>query len=83
MPLMTLKPLRPTGLRSALGLRRVARNHERERERVEAACEHALHCDGRSYLPVARMLKLAANVITRTAHTPIAPPNVRGAHYFH
>jgi transposase len=73
--------LRPTGLRSALGLKRVARNHERER--VEAACEHALRCDGRSYLPVARMLKLAANLATTAARTPIAHPNVRGANYFH
>lgn len=73
--------LRPTGLRSALGIRRVAR--DQERERVEAACEHALRCDGRSYLPVARMLKLAAQQATTETRKPIAHPNVRGANYFH
>jgi hypothetical protein len=73
--------LRPTGLRSALGIRRVARDHERER--IEAACEHALRCDGRSYLPVARMLKLATQQATAEPRTPIAHPNVRGANYFH
>jgi transposase len=73
--------LRPTGLRSALGIKRVARGQERER--VEAACEHALRCDGRSYLPVARMLKLATELSPAAARKPIAHPNVRGANYFH
>jgi transposase len=73
--------LRPTGLRSALGIKRVARGHEQAR--VEAACEHALRCDGRSYLPVARILKLSAELAPATARKPIAHPNVRGANYFH
>jgi transposase len=73
--------MRPTGLRSALGLKRVAVGHERER--VEAACEHALRCDGRSYLPVARMLKLGARLAPEAPRTPIRHPNVRGPSYFH
>jgi hypothetical protein len=68
-----LVELRPTGLRSALGPRRVARDHDRER--VEAACEHALRCDGRSHLPVARMLKLTTEPSPATARKPIAHPN--------
>lgn len=73
--------MRPTGLRSALGLKRVAAGHERER--VEAACEHALRCDGRSYLPVARILKLGSRFAPEAQRTPIRHPNVRGPSYFH
>lgn len=76
-----LVDMRPTGLRSALGLKRVAEPFERAQ--IEAACAEALRFDGRSYLPVARILKLG----TRTAEQPPKPPirhgNVRGPSYFH
>lgn len=73
--------LRPTGLRSALGLKRVAQAYEPER--IEAACEQALRFDGRSYLPVQRILKLGVQVEARTNKAPIRHGNVRGPGYFH
>jgi hypothetical protein len=49
--------MRPTGLRSALGLRRVAKACEPAR--IEEACELALRLGGSSYKSVERMLRLA------------------------
>jgi transposase len=73
--------MRPTGLRSALGLRRVAEPFEHER--IEAACEQALRCDGRSYRPVERILKLGVRLQATSTSPPIRHGNVRGPSYFH
>ncbi len=71
----------PTGLRSALGLRRVAEPYEAAL--VEAACAQALRFGGRSYLPVQRILSLGTRVETPAPKPPIRHGNVRGPGYFH
>lgn len=73
--------MRPTGLRSALGLKRVAEPFEPSR--VEAACAEALRFDGRSYLSVERILKLGTRTEDHAAKSPIRHGNVRGPSYFH
>jgi len=73
--------VRPTGLRSALGLQRVAKSHEPAR--IEEACELALQFGGTSYKPVQRMLKLAPQVQERKERKVIGHENVRGPSYFH
>jgi transposase len=73
--------LRPTGLRSALGVKRVAAGFEAAL--VEAACEQALRFDGRSYRPVQRILKLGVQTQEREQKAPIRHGNVRGPSYFH
>jgi transposase len=73
--------MRPTGLRSALGLKRVAEPYEPGR--VEAACAEARRFDGRSYRPVERILKLGARSHQSTSRSPIRHGNVRGPSYFH
>jgi transposase len=74
--------LRPTGLRSALGLRRVSKVHEPAR--IEAACELALRLGGTSYKPVERILRLGPKQQERAERTQsIGHTNVRGPTYFH
>ena len=73
--------LRPTGLRSALGLRRVAKPHDRAR--IEEACECALRLGSTSYKPVERMLRLGPQQRERAARNQgIGHANVRGPKYF-
>lgn len=76
-----LVAMRPTGLRSALGLKRVAESYESAL--VESACAQALLFDGRSYVPVKRILSLGTRVETPAPKTPIRHGNVRGPGYFH
>ena len=76
-----LVEMKPTGLRSALGLKRVAEPYEAVL--VEAACAQALLFGGRSYLPVKRILSLGTRVETHAPKTPIRHGNVRGPGYFH
>jgi transposase len=73
--------LHPTGLRSALGVKRVAEGFDATR--IEAACEQALRFDGRSYRPVQRILKLGMQTPEREHKAPIRHGNVRGPGYFH
>jgi transposase len=73
--------MRPTGLRSALGLKRVAEPFEPAQ--VEAACAEALRFDGRSYRPVERILKLGTRTAEHAPKPPIRHGNVRGPGYFH
>jgi transposase len=72
--------LRPTGLRSALGLRRVAKPYEPAR--IEEACEYALRLGGSSYKPVERILRLGPQQQERAARKSIGHANVRGPKYF-
>ena len=73
--------LRPTGLRSALGLRRVAKPYESAH--VEEACERALHLGGTSYKPVERMLRLGPQQRERaTRNLSVGHANVRGPKYY-
>jgi len=73
--------MRPTGLRSALGLRRVAKAYEPAR--IEEACELALRLGGSSYKPVERMLRLGPQQQERAERKQIGHANVRGPTYFH
>jgi transposase len=73
--------LRPTGVRSALGVQRVAKPCEPAR--VEEACELALRLGGTSYKPVERMLRLGPQQQERAEHKSIGHANVRGPTYFH
>jgi hypothetical protein len=68
--------LRPTGLRSALGLRRVAKPYEPAR--IEEACEYALRLGGSSYKPVERILRLGPQQQERAARKSVWHANVRG-----
>jgi transposase len=74
--------LRPTGLRSALGLQRVSKTCEPVR--VEEACELALRLGSTSYKPVERMLRLGPQQQARAERSQsIGHANVRGPTYFH
>jgi transposase len=72
---------RPTGVRSALGVQRVAKPCEAAR--VEEACELALRLGGSSYKPVERMLRLGPQQQERAEGKSIGHANVRGPTYFH
>jgi transposase len=80
--LLQSRPFAQQGLRSAMGLMRVGKQHEAAR--VEAACAKALRFGARSYRPVASMLRHG-----REQDEPIEEPsrtiqhgNVRGPDYF-
>ncbi len=80
--LLQSRPSAQQGLRSAMGLMRVGKQHEPAR--VEAACARALRFGARSYRPVASMLRYG-----REQDEPIEEPsrtiqhgNVRGPDYF-
>jgi transposase len=76
-----LVDLRPTGLRSALGLRRVAKSYAPAL--VEEACERALRLGGTSYKPVERMLRLGPQQQERAERKQsIGHANVRGPKYY-
>jgi transposase len=73
--------LRPTGVRSALGLKRVAKAHEPAR--IEEACEVALRLGGKSHKPVERMLRLGPQQRARAERQrSIGHANVRGPTYY-
>ena len=73
--------LRPTGLRSALGLKRVAQAYEPSR--IEEACEYALRLGGTSYKPVERMLRLLPQQQARAERKQsLGHVNVRGPKYY-
>jgi hypothetical protein len=73
--------LRPTGLRSALGLRRIARSYDTMQ--LEDACERALRLGATSYKPVERMLRLAPQQQERAERRQgLGHANVRGPKYY-
>lgn len=73
--------MRPTGLRSALGLKRIAQSYEPAR--IEEACECALRLGGTSYKPVERMLRLGPQQRERAERKQsLGHANVRGPKYY-
>lgn len=78
-------PIREAAVRSAQGLRSVAKKYGERR--TERACETALRLGARSYKPVERMLKLGRETMPLygdepSERAPIAHGNVRGPGYF-
>jgi len=79
-------PVREVCWRSGKGLQRLCSKYGAER--VEAACERALHLGARSYKPVERMLRLGRDEMALPGQQPEERPgivheNVRGPNYYH
>lgn len=84
--LVEANPIREQGVRSALGLRRVAEVYGAER--LELACGRALRFGARSYKPVEKILALGREAMALPGEEAedsavIAHENVRGAGYYH
>lgn len=84
--ILNANPVREAAVRSALGLRSVAKKYGQAR--TERACETALRLGARSYKPVERMLKLGRETMPLhgdepAQRAPITHGNVRGPGYFH
>ena len=84
--ILNANPVREAAVRSALGLRSVAKKYGQAR--TERACETALRLGARSYKPVERMLKLGRETMRLHGdepeqRSPITHGNVRGPGYFH
>jgi transposase len=78
-------PYREAAVRSACGLRSLAKKYGDQR--TEAACERALCLGANSYRPVERILKLGRETMplpgaAPAERTPIAHGNVRGPDYY-
>ena len=83
--ILNANPYREMAVRSALGLKSVAKKYGEER--TEAACAMALRFGANSYKPVERMLKLGAETMPipgeePAERAPIEHANVRGPEYF-
>lgn len=83
--ILSANPYREAAVRSALGLRSLAKVHGAER--LECACKTALRFGTNSYKPVERMLKLGREGMAIAGEepaerAPIAHENVRGPDYF-
>ena len=79
-------PNREVSVRSAQGLRSVAKKYGEGR--TESACETALRLGASSYKPIERMLKLGRETMSicgeaPTDRAPVVHGNVRGPDYFH
>jgi transposase len=83
--ILSANPVREAAVRSALGLRSVARKYGDAR--TERACGTALRFGASSYKPVERMLRLDRETMPVAGEepeerAPIAHGNVRGPEYF-
>lgn len=83
--ILSVNPYREMAVRSALGLKSVAKKYGEQR--TEAACAMALRFGANSYKPVERMLKLGAETMPipgeePAERAPIEHANVRGPEYF-
>lgn len=83
--LAAANPVGDSGVRSAMGLRRVAEKHGDAR--TELACESAFRLGARSYKTVARILELGRENVPMEDDEPtlndvIVHENVRGASYY-
>ncbi len=83
--ILNANPYREMAVRSALGLKSVAKKYGEQR--TEAACALALRFGANSYKPVERMLKLGAETMPipgeePAERAPIEHANVRGPEYF-
>ena len=84
--ILSANPVREAAVRSAQGLRSVAKSYGEQR--TERACATALRLGARSYKPVERMLKLGREAMPLHGdeppqRAPITHGNVRGPGYFH
>src|SRR5690606_29074809 len=84
--ILDANPYREAAVRSACGLRSLAKKHGAER--TEAACERALAFGANSYRPVERILKLGRESMPipgaePTERASIVHENVRGPDYYH
>lgn len=84
--LVDANPIREKGVRSALGLRRLAEQYGVDR--TELACGRAVRLGARSFKPVAKILALGREAMPLPGDEPedsavIAHENVRGAAYYH
>jgi transposase len=84
--ILSANPVREAAVRSAQGLRSVAKSYGELR--TERACATALRLGAQSYKPVERMLKLGREAMPLHGdeplqRAPIAHGNVRGPGYFH
>lgn len=83
--ILNANPYRDAAVRSALGLRSLAKQYGDER--TERACGTALRFGASSYRPVERMLKLGREAMPIAGdepdeRAPIAHENVRGPEYY-
>jgi transposase len=79
-------PVREVCWRSGKGLQRLCSKYGVER--VEAACERALHLGAHSYKPIERILRLGRDEMALPGQQPeerasIVHDNVRGPNYYH
>ena len=83
--ILTANPYRDAAVRSAVGVRSLARKYGDER--LERACATALRFGANSYTPLERMLRLGREGIAIAGEepderAPIEHENVRGPEYF-
>lgn len=78
------RPHPEQGFRSCLGIMRLGKRYSPER--LEAACDRALHIKACSYKSLESILKKGLDqqpfLFDQTDRKPVTHPNIRGKHYY-